>query len=293
MSQRYDWRVVNAPSPAVWGTSASRTRLPRALRELGLWGVGSHEKFIPRHLPAGQPDGPPRSAAGAARHRRLGGDVGARFAICTASYRLAKDVVGTGSLRSAAGARSTTSGRLLVPGREARGPPAFVVNIHHPDPRSLFLLSEKRDRLPAAPTRSWKPVLLDRADARRRDAVHFRVAPVPALRHRRLRRHAQHGPRAEHRRARGPGAEAPRPRLLDGNGRRAAGPSHARFRGPRRCAAPSHGPPRYRRLGPPRQRARQAERSAHPDRRDAGARIRWSFAREPAACGANTAAPWA
>ena len=69
----------------------------------------------------------------------------------TVSYRLAKDVVEL--VRSLGGWCTLNDKRTPYSylGEKREGRPAFVINIHHHDPRSLFLLSEKRDRLPGRP----------------------------------------------------------------------------------------------------------------------------------------------
>ena len=235
------------------GRWAQAERDHRGPARAGPVGPGFAREVHPRHVHAGQPDGAPQPAAGPARYRWLGGEVGVG-SVLPLQLPARAGCGGTGPFPGRLGDAPRQAHRAIrTRARSAKAATAFVVNIHHHDPRSLFLLSEKRDRLPAHWARSWKPVVRSIVpDAHDGDAVHLGVAPVAALRHGRLRRHAQHGLRVERCRARGPRAQAPRPRLLDGNGRRAAGPSHARLRGPRGCAAPSHGPPRYRRLGSPR-----------------------------------------
>src|SRR4029079_9279043 len=44
-------------------------------------------------------------------------------------------------------------------GIEKTGRLAYVLNIHHPEPRSLFLLSEKQARPPVKYERSTRPVV--------------------------------------------------------------------------------------------------------------------------------------
>ncbi|MGZ5033249.1 MAG: DnaB-like helicase C-terminal domain-containing protein, partial [Usitatibacter sp.] len=115
------------------------------LREVGLFGIQSHEKFIPRVY---------RNACRAARLAVLQGlldtdgqveTLGAvRYS--TSSPRLAKDVV---ELVRSLGGWCTLSDKQ----------PAFTLNIHHPDPRSLFRFSTKRERLPEKCQRSSRPVI--------------------------------------------------------------------------------------------------------------------------------------
>ncbi len=64
------------PVPGVQEEWRRPNAITEGLRELGLWGLGSHEKFIPADVPAGQPECPPQPAAGPARYRWLGGEVG-------------------------------------------------------------------------------------------------------------------------------------------------------------------------------------------------------------------------
>jgi replicative DNA helicase len=45
-------------------------------------------------------------------------------------------------------------------GERRKGRTAYVLNIHHPQPRELFRLEAKRERLPQAYDREWKPVIV-------------------------------------------------------------------------------------------------------------------------------------
>ena len=79
---------------------------------------------------------------------------------CTASYRLAKDVVEL--VRSLGGwctlgDKRTTYSYL---GEKKVGRTAYVLTIQHPEPRSLFRLADKRGRLPERLERSAKPVIV-------------------------------------------------------------------------------------------------------------------------------------
>ena len=115
------------------------------------------------------------------------------------------------------------------------------------------------------------------------------VASVAPLRHRRLRRHAQHGARAQHRRARGDRPQAAGRRVLDGNGRVAARDAHDRLGRPARPAQAAHRAPRARRLG----EAVDARSVACPKRRCSSTRRRRSTpsrcARARAGCRSSTA----
>ena len=117
-----------------------------AIRSLGIWGVPSHEKYIPRIY---------RNASRAARLALLQGlldtdgwveKFGAiRFS--TSSHRLAREVQ---DLVRSLGGWCTKSGKAA----------SYVLNIHHPEPRSLFRLAHKRDRLPERYERSSRPVIV-------------------------------------------------------------------------------------------------------------------------------------
>jgi replicative DNA helicase len=148
---RYDYRLV--------ATAARVNPLTEALRSLLLWGTASHDKFIPRLY---------RTASRAARLALLQGlldtdgwveKFGAvRF--CTSSFRLAKDVQ---ELVWSLGGWCTHSPKASVysyQGEKKQGRTAYVLNIHHPEPRSLFRLAHKRDRLPEKYERSSKPVVV-------------------------------------------------------------------------------------------------------------------------------------
>jgi replicative DNA helicase len=122
--------------------------LSAGLRELGLSEVLSPETFLPRLY---------RSAHRGARLALLQGlldtaghvEKSGAIRFRTASYRLAKDVVEL--VRSLGGCCTIADKRVAS---------AYVLNIHHPEPRSIFRLAEKRDRLPERYERSPKPVLV-------------------------------------------------------------------------------------------------------------------------------------
>jgi replicative DNA helicase len=156
--KRYDWRVVAATRPPVSSFGSGPNPMIEALRSVGLWGVSSHEKFIPRTY---------RNACRPARLALLQGlldtdgwveKFGAvRF--CTSSYRLAKEVVEL--VRSLGGWCTLRDKRPTFSylGERKAGRTAYVLSIHHPDPRSLFTLAHKKDRLPERYERSRRPVL--------------------------------------------------------------------------------------------------------------------------------------
>ncbi|MEP7070200.1 MAG: replicative DNA helicase, partial [Usitatibacter sp.] len=79
---------------------------------------------------------------------------------CTASYRLAKDVV---ELARSLGGWCTLGDKRTTysyHGEKKVGRTAYVLNIHHAEPRTLFRLAEKRDRLPEKHERASKPVIV-------------------------------------------------------------------------------------------------------------------------------------
>jgi replicative DNA helicase len=156
----YDWRVVQAAGAyrtGIQGTTPNA--LMDALRGLGLWGIPSHEKFIPETY---------LSASRGARLELLSGLMdtdgwvekwgSARF--CSTSHRLAQDVAGL--VRSLGGWCSIRARRTSYTyrGTKNAGRQAFVCNVHHPDPKSIFQLSDKRNRALTAPRRQWRPVFV-------------------------------------------------------------------------------------------------------------------------------------
>jgi replicative DNA helicase len=158
-SGRYGYRIVNATKPQLSFFGTGPNPLMQGLRALGLWGIQSQEKYVPRIY---------RNACREARLALLQGLLdtdgwvekfkAVRF--CTTSYRLARDVVDL--VRSLGGWASLSDKRTSFThkGEKKQGRTAYVVNIHHHDPRSLFRLSHKRDRLPQAYRRTSKPVLV-------------------------------------------------------------------------------------------------------------------------------------
>ena len=157
-AQGYDFRLVNASNSGRAGGGRKANAITEGLRELGLWGKGAREKFIPPQY---------LNANLMARLNLLRGLLdtdgwvekwgSVRFATC--SYRLARDVVDL--VRSLGGWATLRDKRTsyTYKGERRAGLRAFTVNIHHRDPRSLFLLSEKRDRLPETWTRNLRPVI--------------------------------------------------------------------------------------------------------------------------------------
>ncbi len=153
-----DYRVVQRDGQRRAGTSGSTPNpLMVALASLGLQGKSSHQKFVPR------------AYLDARRNTRLDvlrglldtdgwverwGTV--RFA--TSSRQLAEDVV---ELARSVGAWSAVHMRRTHVHRAGEKRPArdaWVVTITHPEPRSLFLLSDKLARAPERMRRLRKPV---------------------------------------------------------------------------------------------------------------------------------------
>ena len=153
-----DWSVVNARPAGVKGLGGRPNPLMDALRAMGMWGIQSHEKYVPRIY---------RNACRSARLALLQGlldtdgwvEKWGTVRFCSSSYRLAKDVVEL--VRSLGGWCSLTDKRTSYTyrGEKKAGRTASVLNIHHSDPRSLFRLTWKRDRAQPAHQRAWKPVI--------------------------------------------------------------------------------------------------------------------------------------
>jgi replicative DNA helicase len=150
----YDWRIVRQDRAGVKGLKGLQPNPLRvALETLQLDGLPSDRKFIPRpYLEASKP----------ARLDLLRGllDTDGRVEkwgsvrLSTASLQLAEDVAEL--VRSLGGWCSITSKQpnfTNVAGMRVPGLPAYVCHISHPEPRSLFLLSEKQVRAPAASQR--------------------------------------------------------------------------------------------------------------------------------------------
>ena len=152
-----DWRIVQRSRGHQNGVAGvTSNALTQAIRSLGLWGLPSHEKFIPR---------PFLDASRAQRLDLLRGlldtdgwvERWGTIRYSTASPRLACDV---GELvRSLGGWCSVRRkrSRFTCNGERRDGQEAFVATIHHPDPKSLVLLSEKRTRALEKPVRCKRP----------------------------------------------------------------------------------------------------------------------------------------
>ncbi|HUG22045.1 replicative DNA helicase [Piscinibacter sp.] len=145
----YDDRLVQSNRGKQVGTPGmSPNPLHAALKAVGLWDVDSESKFIP----------PVYMTAGAAQRRAVlqglldtdgwverWGSV--RY--CSASRRLAEQVAEL--TRSLGGWCSTTekAPHCVIDGIRRPGKRGYVCHISHPQPQSLFLLSEKQAAAPA------------------------------------------------------------------------------------------------------------------------------------------------
>jgi replicative DNA helicase len=152
-----DWRIVQQGRGHVKGLyGMSPNPLTMSIKALGLWGKRSHEKFIPEiYLNSGREErlNLLRGLLDTDGWVERWGSV--RYA--TSSPHLAQDVAEL--VRSLGGWCSTNS---KIPTYRSKGVcltgrPSFVCNIHHPDPKSLFLLSEKQVRALAEPVRCKRP----------------------------------------------------------------------------------------------------------------------------------------
>jgi replicative DNA helicase len=156
-----DWRIVQAGGAHRSGVQGvAPNPIMQALRELGLWDIGGHAKFIPRVYLDASPD---------ARLDLLRGLMdtdgwverwgGARF--CTTSERLARDVVElVRSLGGWCSVRRRATSFQDGQGIRKQGRPAFVCNIQHASPATIVSLSTKRRRAAAAPRRRRRPVFV-------------------------------------------------------------------------------------------------------------------------------------
>ena len=151
---RYDWRL-SSTAPRGSGPNP----FTEALKSVGLWGTASHEKFVPRAY---------RNASRSARLALLQGlldtdgwvEKFGAVRYCTSSVRLAREVQELVWSLGGWCSRSSKTTMYSYQGQKKQGRVAYVLNIHHPEPRSLFRLAHKRDRLPERYERSSKPVVI-------------------------------------------------------------------------------------------------------------------------------------
>ena len=146
-----DWRIVRCDRGHERGLAGSQPNPLRvALEALGLSGLSSDRKFIPRlYLEAGREQRLDllRGLLDADGWVERWGSV----RLSTASARLAEDLCEL--VRSLGGWCSVTTKQPYwrdVAGMRVPGATAHVCHISHPQPRTLFLLSDKQVRAPAA-----------------------------------------------------------------------------------------------------------------------------------------------
>jgi replicative DNA helicase len=146
----YDYRIVQRDRGRRKGYRGTQpNEIRQALAAIGLWGVGSAGKFVPRCYLEGN-----REARLGVLRGLLDTDGWAErwgsIRLCTASLQLAQDVAEL--VRSLGGWCSiydkqphvTRDNGVRTPGKRA-----WVCNISHPEPQSLFLLSDKQCRVPS------------------------------------------------------------------------------------------------------------------------------------------------
>ncbi|MBP7918024.1 MAG: replicative DNA helicase [Rhodocyclaceae bacterium] len=154
----YDYRIVREDRGHAPGMAGSQ---PNAIKEaligLGLWGKDSATKFIPR---------PYLEANRDVRLNVLRGlldtdgwvEKWGSVRLSTASQQMANDVAEL--VRSLGGWCSITTKQPHFTNKEGvrtAGKTAWVCHINHPQPRSLFLLSDKIARLPETWAREKRP----------------------------------------------------------------------------------------------------------------------------------------
>jgi len=161
-----DYRIARTDRGIVAGRQGRVANpLTEAIRDLGLWGRHSHQTFIPRaYLDAGY----------AQRLDLLRGlldtdgwvERWGSVRYTTVSPQLAIDVVEL--VRSLGGwcALQRKRTRYSRKGERRDGRISYVMTLHHPDPRSLFLLSTKRARALRAPVRRKRPTFASIEPAR-------------------------------------------------------------------------------------------------------------------------------
>jgi replicative DNA helicase len=153
-SGKYDWRIAFDRDNARAGVALAESKpdlktnpLKKVLETLGVYGLHSEEKFVPQTYMLAQ-----RSARLALLQGLLDTDGwvekwgSVRYS--SASWRLANDVA---TLARSLGAHATLSEKqtsYTYEGESRLGRRAFVVNISHANPRELFTLAAKQDRLP-------------------------------------------------------------------------------------------------------------------------------------------------
>ena len=164
-----DRRIVQAAGAHQKGIGVVPDGVMTALRALGLWGIRSEDKFIPDLYLSATPDARRALLCGLMDTDGWGERWGsARF--CSTSEPLARGV--TELVRSLGGWCSVRRRRTTYGDRgDTRvGRPAYVCNIHAPEPKALFRRSSKCGRAPAAPRRHWCPVFMSVEEIRTAEA---------------------------------------------------------------------------------------------------------------------------
>lgn len=156
---RYDWTLTR-PHAVVGANKNGANPHPirHGLASLGLLGAHSYQKYIPRLFLDASRDVRLELLQGLLDTDGWVETFGAiRF--CSSSYRLATDVVEL--VRSLGGWCTMKDKRTsyTYKGLKKQGRTAYVLNISHPEPRSLLRLSHKRDRLPEGQRRFYRPVI--------------------------------------------------------------------------------------------------------------------------------------
>ncbi|MEO9137306.1 MAG: replicative DNA helicase [Casimicrobiaceae bacterium] len=153
-----DWRIAQRQRGHPRGVAGvTPNPLTQAIKSLGLWGLASHEKFIPRRF------------LDASREQRLDllrglldsdGRVERWGTIryTTSSRRLADDVVVLARSLGGWCSMRAKRPRFSYRGEHREGRECFTCTIHHPDPKSLLLLSDQQARALANPLRRKRPM---------------------------------------------------------------------------------------------------------------------------------------
>jgi replicative DNA helicase len=177
----YDYRITQSAGhrrPGKFGVWPNPLR--EQLKELGLWGKLSQEKFIPNiYKHASQTDrlqllqGLLDGDGWAERHRTV------RYS--TSSEQLANDVVDLARSLGAWSTKKTKQTSYTYKGERKSSLPSYIVTIVHPNPSILFSLPEKRDRTIATVTRSKRPTFTSIEPSRTAEAQCIKVSHPSSL----------------------------------------------------------------------------------------------------------------
>ncbi|MFN0315091.1 MAG: replicative DNA helicase [Burkholderiales bacterium] len=156
----YDWRVVQSAGHHRKGVrGVAPNALKEALTGLGLWDIKSEDKFIPEIYMTAEREARIDLVRGLLDTDGWVEKWGSiRFS--SSSERLATAMVAL--VRSLGGWCTLTSKRTRYTyrGQSKAGLTTYVCNIHHDNPKLLFLLDHKRNRALARPVRKWRPVFI-------------------------------------------------------------------------------------------------------------------------------------